>query len=83
MDWNTDVNAAPKDGTPILVYGGDWEGDVGPDEKLNEVRFVQWRKSLFDKRLENWYEVGGSYYESWITNWIMWAPVTPPVGMKG
>ena len=73
IDWNPDMSAAPRDGTPFLVWGGHWAGEVNGAEAYYYPLTVQTTNGLeFDV-------VGTDAYAAWVVNPTHWMalPATP------
>ena len=70
MEWQP-IETAPTDETPILVWGGTYETDLSEPYKNDEIRLVSRSGAI-------WYETGGCYYASWVSNPTHWMPLPPP-----
>lgn len=67
------IETAPKDETPILVYGGYWEGEVSG---LNSAPHDEAEKSTIVQYDGRRYSVcGGDYYATWVRNPTHWMPL--------
>jgi hypothetical protein len=81
MKWQT-IETAPKDGTAVLLWGGQCENDLGGrwDNKGIVYAVFQHGDPEYDDP-DLWVELGGCYYSSWINNPTHWHPLpAPPEG---
>jgi hypothetical protein len=75
--WRT-MESAPKDGTRILVVGGEWNGDVSTSCSNHMAVMVEWLGL-------QWSVCDTDYYSAWITNPTHWqpSPLPPPPETMG
>jgi hypothetical protein len=64
------IETAPRDGTEILVFGGEWEGEAtGKTAEVEDERhIVGWDG-------ETWKIADTDYYIAWINNPTHWMPL--------
>ena len=68
MNWQN-IETAPRDGTKILVWGGEWVGELGPREPVDEPM-----KVYFCGR-GGWHVADTVYYCAEIENPTHWMPL--------
>jgi hypothetical protein len=77
-EWQP-IETAPKDGTAVLLWGGQYEDDLNGPRDNEIISYAHFVPDDFDEGDPGrWEELGGCYYSSWIHNPTHWHPVPPP-----
>lgn len=73
IEWQP-IDTAPKDGTPMLVYGR-WQGELHDIDDNPDIYHV-----CFD--CGSYCVVGGEYYGSYVMGPTHWMPLPEPPKLK-
>lgn len=68
MDWCTNLDNAPQDGVPFLVFGGMWVGEINGAEPYSHPMIVMTSGRMYCV-------VGTDAYAAWVENPTHWMPL--------